>query len=237
MKKILGFTLAELMIAMAVLGILLAVVMPTMTTRTANKNKMYIKKAYYTTTEVVSALINDPELYPGIDEVCPINAGNNYIGFDCWDYDGGVRGSNSFVFDFFSALNTIEDLGEDRASFYIWANSNFIDDDSCIFSDGCFRVTTNDGIVWELPNRVGTFFAGHGNVAPANSPDNFVSLAIDVNGDAGPNCYQGDDACADRTDGFDRFIIDIFVDGRIDIRADQPWAEDAIQVGSSLTGR
>ena len=234
MKKILGFTLAELMIAMAVLGILLAVVMPTMTTRTANKNKMYIKKAYYTTTEVVSALINDPELYPGIDGVCKHNGGGGYIGFDCWNYAEGVPGTNSFAYDFFNSLNTTQELGTSHEFFT--SATDYIPDDP-ILGGNSLRVTTNDGIVWELPNRVGTFFAGHGNVAPANSPDNFVSLAIDVNGDAGPNCYQGDDACEDRTDGFDRFIIDIFVDGKIDIRADQPWAEDAIQVGSSLTGR
>lgn len=234
MKKILGFTLAELMIAMAVLGILLAVVMPTMTTRTANKNKMYIKKAYYTTTEVVSALINDPELYPGIDEVCKYNGEDGYIGFDCWNYVVGAGGSDLFAYDFFNSLNTIQELGtlED----FIDSATDYIPDDP-ILGGTRLRVTTNDGIVWELPRLAGTLFAGHGNALPANSPDNFVSLAIDVNGDAGPNCYQGEDACEDRTDGFDRFIIDIFVDGKIDIRADQPWAEDAIQVGSSLTGR
>lgn len=234
MKKILGFTLAELMIAMAVLGILLAVVMPTMTTRTANKNKMYIKKAYYTTTEIVSALINDPELYPGIDGVCPHGGSGEYIGFDCWNYTEGVSGTNSFAYDFFNSLNTIQELGtlED----FIDSATDYIPDDP-ILGENYLRVTTNDGIIWELPTLAGTIFAGHGNELPANSADNFVSLAIDVNGDAGPNCYQGDDACEDRTDGFDRFIMEIRVDGRIKIQDGQPWAEDAIQVGSSLTGR
>ena len=45
MKKYLGFTLAELMIAMLVLGILLAITMPLMAKRQVNKNKIFIKKA------------------------------------------------------------------------------------------------------------------------------------------------------------------------------------------------
>ena len=46
MRRLKGFTLTELMIALAVIGILVAIVTPTIMKTRPNKNKMMIKKTY-----------------------------------------------------------------------------------------------------------------------------------------------------------------------------------------------
>lgn len=226
MKKLLGFTLAELMVAMVVLGILLALVMPTITTRTANKNKMYIKKAYYTVTEVISILINDISLYPSIDGVCLDTGNSGYIGFDC--YDDATAGQTKLVYNIAKLLNlTTNDIGT-MAEFA--SNSNFSrsnTSDCNGVASSCYYFVTSDGIVWAFEKKAFTF----------GNPESFIKLGIDVNGSEAPNCYEGDSSCKNRVNGFDRFILKIFADGKIQVADGQPWAEDAIQIGSSLTER
>ena len=62
MRRFKGFTLTELMIALAVLGILVAVVTPAIMRARPNKNKMMVKKTFYTVENIVSSLINDETL-------------------------------------------------------------------------------------------------------------------------------------------------------------------------------
>ena len=72
MKKFKGFTMAELMIALVVLGVLVAVVTPAIMKTRPDKNKMMIKKAYYVVEGIVTNLINNPALYPdNTDNCCP----------------------------------------------------------------------------------------------------------------------------------------------------------------------
>lgn len=59
-----SFTLSEIMIAMAIFGIIAAACIPIVLNMSPNKNAIMIKKAYYTTEQIVSDLINDPIYYP-----------------------------------------------------------------------------------------------------------------------------------------------------------------------------
>ena len=65
MKK--GFTLSEVMIALTVLGVLCVTVLPAIVSTMPSQKKIMIKRAYYTTANLVSDLINDPDLYPSVN--------------------------------------------------------------------------------------------------------------------------------------------------------------------------
>ena len=59
-----SFTLSEIMIAMTVLGIIIAACVPIIMNMTPNTNAIMIKKAYYATIDIVSNLVNDHIYYP-----------------------------------------------------------------------------------------------------------------------------------------------------------------------------
>ncbi|MBO7671958.1 prepilin-type N-terminal cleavage/methylation domain-containing protein [bacterium] len=62
-----SFTLSEIMIAMTVLGIIVAACVPIILNMTPNKNAIMLKKAYYATVDIVKDLVNDPVYYPDED--------------------------------------------------------------------------------------------------------------------------------------------------------------------------
>lgn len=62
MKK-LGFTLAEILIAMGILGVIAALTMPTIHKLSPDKDKGMVLKAYKTITEINNEILNDPSLY------------------------------------------------------------------------------------------------------------------------------------------------------------------------------
>ena len=76
MKKF-AFTLSELMMALAILGIVAAITLPRLNNSMPSHNKMMMKKAYYTIEDVVSELISDEKLYPELG-----TDGTKYVGFD-----------------------------------------------------------------------------------------------------------------------------------------------------------
>ena len=230
MKKFLGFTLSELMIAMLVMGILLAVVMPTMTKRTTNKNKMFVKKAYFATSEVVAELINDDSIYATADGICPETGASGYIGFDCLPASGGQNNKyyGKLAYNFANMLNTYEEV--ELGSTYEGLSSNY-DCATYDIDSSCYSFTTTDGIHWMFP---GTKFF------PKGSTSTPYTILVDVDGlENGDNCYEGSSYadCDEKTDGFDQFRINIYADGRIEIPEDETWARDAIQISSSLTGK
>lgn len=70
MKKFLiksGFTLAEIMVCFAVLGVIATVSMPIISAKKLDNNRILFKKAYSTVERAVYELVNDPELYPDKD--------------------------------------------------------------------------------------------------------------------------------------------------------------------------
>ncbi len=231
MKKYLGFTLAELMIAMLVLGILLAVTMPIMSQKKVNKNKMFIKKAYYAATEAISELINDDSIYATIDGICPDTGESEYVGFDCLPASTTPNQNyyGKLAYQFASKLNTVENvsLGSDYSGLNTSSDCNTYN-----ISSSCYNFNTTDGIHWMFPGSTTSNFT-KGNTTKA------YTIGIDVNGlGTGPNCYQGSSAtgCSGKTEGFDQFRISIYADGKMEIPSTETWAIDAIQISSSLTG-
>lgn len=75
-----GFTLAELLISLAVVGVVAALTLPGVINSMPNKEKASYLKAHNTVTNVVAELIDDSSLYfPTFDA----NGEPNCIGFDC----------------------------------------------------------------------------------------------------------------------------------------------------------
>lgn len=66
MKKIKrkAFTLSELLIALGVIGVLTAIVMPIVFSLAPDQNTLMAKRAFYTTETVISNLMNDNLCYP-----------------------------------------------------------------------------------------------------------------------------------------------------------------------------
>ncbi len=241
-----AFTLSELMIALTVLGLLCAALLPAIVRTMPNQNKVMIKRAYYTTANIVSDMINDPNLYPPID-----SNGFSKVGFDNMDevtyggetYGGAItndgKGAFAKFISLFAAHLNIDGEIEDSCPSSSGGSGS---DDSYECEDledcppipslpggssgwkYCRLFKTPDGIHWDLRtiHQVETFTTK-------------TTIGIDVNGNKKPNCMQGDDSCKTRTSNFDRFSMEISDDGTITIPEEQTWAREALQVGSSLT--
>ncbi len=154
MTKLWGFSLSELMIALLVLGILSAVTVPAINKRQVSKNKIFIKKAYYTTAEVISELINDDKIYADATGLCPTTGESGYVGFDCPGTNGQST-TDKFVVNFADYLNIIGEIDSSSPS---------------------YRFATNDMMMWYFPKS--GCFETKGNV---NNP---CSITIDVDGDS-----------------------------------------------------
>ena len=212
MKKIKGFTLSELMVSLAVIGILVAVVTPTIMKTRPDKNKMMIKKAYYITENVVTSLINDTTLYPDNTFFCSNggSGGTCYYGFDDENsatYEGtNYSGKTKFPKLFAAKLNV-----KNRVSDY--------------------KYETSDGIKWifdEADNNTAISNGWTQGTAPAN---NCRILLVDVNGDAAPNALQASDP-----DDFDRFRIEICSNGKMKVKDDDSKAQGYVTINASVVG-
>ena len=126
-----GFTLAEVLITLTVLGILIAITIPVINQLTPNKQKIMFKKAYEVCERVVEELINEEGLYP-----------DDTLGFiyttDAVTYNGSLYSGTTKFCELFA-----EKLNISGAS-------------SCGASG--FDFTTNDGIIWDMPT--GNFTTG-----------------------------------------------------------------------------
>ena len=182
MKKT-GFTLSELMIAMVVLGILLAIIIPTIVNTRPDENKMLTKKAYYVVEQVVNALINDERLYPHKSMNCPQVTGGDtcYYGFDDTSsvtYEGTTyTGKSKFPLLFAAQVN---------------AKSSSCDDTAC-------KVVTSDGVSYDFSYSDATYGSGpYASVWTASTApsSNKRLILVDVNGDASPNCLETTSGCS-----------------------------------------
>lgn len=210
MRRLKGFTLTELMIALAVIGILVAIVTPTIMKTRPNKNKMMIKKTYYTTEQIIATLINDARLYPDMREACETGAesSENYDcawGFDADDsvtYEGETfNGNTKFEGLFRSKLNVKSGNG---AVFY-----------------------TTDGVKWDLSGTEGAW-----TKRVVSGPQNagIGEILIDVNGDYGPNAREN----ASSADEFDQYVIEVMATGKMKVADEDAKAIEYVTINTSI---
>jgi len=213
MKKFRGFTLTELMVALAVIGILTAVVTPAIMKIKPNKNKMMTKKAYYTAENIVNSLVNNQLYYPDMSDACYDGTATDDIycakGFDytekAEDIDGEeYSGSTKFAQLFASKLNIQKgsaDTAENIAA----------------------GLTTTDGMTWYLPTW-------------DKQVDSEHEIKVDVNGvGKGPDCTQDDTTKGCSEDDFDSFRIMVYPDGRMKIHDSDTKAQEYISINASVS--
>ena len=205
MKKFIAFTLAELMVALAVVGTIVAVVTPAIMKTRPNKNKMMIKKTYYTTENIVNSLINNTYLYADMTDECIKGTAECAYGFDLVDgveYEGETfSGETKFQKLFASKLNVSREIESNSKKF-----------------------ATTDGVIWDFSHIQTGWTKG---TAPKN---NVKTLTIDVNGDEGPNAFE-----ETSPDDFDQYRIDIQSNGKMRVNAADTKAAEYVTINTSVT--
>lgn len=222
MRRLKGFTLTELMVAMAVIGILVAVVTPAVMKTRPNKNKMMVKKTFYTAEQVIDTMINDERLYPDMTDVCYGRVvADNANGIHCawgFDYTNKVSfegndyiGNTKFMELFASRLN-VKRSDSAKGVYY-----------------------TSDGVKWSLGGTVGVW--GGERVGSFDDQSNggagIGTILVDVNGDEAPNCREA--ACTDSND-FDQYQIQILANGKMRINPVDAKAADYVTINTSVRG-
>ena len=209
-----AFTLSELLVALGVIGVLTAIVMPIVVSLAPDQNVLMAKRAFYTTETVVSDLLNDPFCYPKILSRVGLDDGLGYS--KCNKYGGKDNPSKESVNDAYEKLVTLF--------------TNELDLKSGITTEGTKRIfKTKDGMIWTFSDF--NFFP--------NAPDSYVLLTVDVNGDKRPNCGQSSASgqCADnnKKHGFDRFTMKILARGKVELL--DCWAIMAAKIDKKLVGK
>ena len=204
MRRFKGFTLTELMIALAVLGILVAVVTPAVMKARPNKNKMMIKKTFYTIEHVVSELINDDVLYPDHYTDChPYTAGSCRWGFDDKsevNFEGvNYSGDTKFALLFRNMLNV---------------KSN----------DGNYKFTTNDGVEWDLSSTQNAWATTATTIAGTGT--GVVKVDVDNNGTS--------IACTNTVEDCDTYEVQIFANGKLRINPNHTKAIEWVDINTTV---
>ena len=195
-----GFTMAEMLVCLAIISVIATILIPTLVRVKPNKEKAMFKKTYSVAERIVYELVNDPELYPPSD---------SYVGFDNVKevtYNGTTYGSDSVNEDaakqkfcklFAMKLNTVGP--NDDGVFCSSTNANIENTPS---------FTTTDGVEWHMP--ISNFVDGN-NISTE-------SILVDVNGKKGPN--NQDTSGSECNENVDRFEIKVRADGKM-------WVEGA----------
>ena len=192
MKYNKGFTLAEVLVTIGIIGVLSAITLPTLINTAPNKEQIMLKKAYYLISRTANELINDEDLYPERNDA-------RFSGFSNVDiHDQTADGSQArYHGQEFWGNNKFCNLMAARMN----VKGNITCDRAISLNDGG-NFTTADGIIWSLP--INNFNQGNDNSTQ--------NIQVDVNGIGGRNCFEGN-GCAIP----DRFTIMIDRFGRLTV--------------------
>ena len=216
-----AFTLTELLVALGVIAILCAILLPVIFNLMPNQNTVMAKRAYYTVQSVVAELIDDEACYP--DKTSAVN--NPTIGFDD---AAGTPNCKLWGEDH------KEDSGATQAQTKF--KTLFLDKLGIEGSEDKFE--TSDGIKWAFTDA---------SFVSSDKEGGSIKLTVDVNGSDKPNCAHkgadyskeledgGGDACKEKETGFDRFQMTIKGNGQIVINENDVWAINAVKVNRNIT--
>jgi len=183
MLKKYGYTLAEVLIVLALLGIIASILLPAVAGVRPNRDKSMFRKAYHVAERIVYELVNDDDLYS--------TAEGTKLGLDNTNsvsYNGETFGSNDITTDaakqkfcllFSKKVNIVENTARCTGK----TPKGIV-----AATKGQYDVTetsfiTTDGVAWYLP--VTNFESTDGKPVT-------VSMYVDVNGEKEPNCTYND---------------------------------------------
>jgi len=214
-----AFTLTELLVALGVIAILCAVLLPLIFNLMPNQNTVMAKRGYYMLQSVISELLNDEACYPDKSN----SSTNKKVGFD-----DGFGYANCRKWGGEENTNTIETEGNQGTKFL-----TLFKDKLNITEDSGDSFQTSEGIFWNIGNSTSLFSSSSGT----------ADIILDVNGVDAPNCGQNsqtsisggtqDENCSKRTSGFDIFTTRVHADGKIEIIDE--WAKDAVKINKNIT--
>ena len=224
MKKF-GFTLTELLIALGVIGVLAAVLMPVVHNIIPNQNVMMAKRAYYTLQTAVSDLINDPACYPDKTQA---PGSERREGFDDgYGYENCIWGNNTIP----NTSQYIETEGNAGEKFRTLMLEKMNSLDENVIIPGYTWYTAKDGISYAFSN---------GDLKP-NEVNGSIFAFIDVNGiNNGNDCTKTSvtafiPVCTNKDP--DTFSLNIFRGGQIKIYPDDTWTIEAVKANANITGK
>lgn len=187
--------MAEVMVTIAILGVLAAVMIPTVTKLAPNSRKLMFKKAYSSTETVISELINDESLYAKDPDFTGF-ANTSAVTVAGVAYSGATKFCNLFA----EKLNVMGAVDCNTAKTLAVA---------AVPGSGP-NFTTNDGVAWYVDTNAFTL----------DTPGETATINIDINGNTGysingnPNCvYVSAAVCPEP----DQFTITIRNDGKITV--------------------
>ncbi len=209
-----GFTLAELLIVLAVLAVIAAVLLPTVFNSMPDENRLKFKKGYYTLKRTIDGMVNS-EAYNITDGNFGVilNDENDPPGYAAELGTGDTMGETYFCIQFGEMLNTLKaqcktflndgddglyatKYGDDDldisnnidakclVSTNAWPTGNLNDENSTV------NFATQDGIYWSVPkdNFSGTTETGHKGQYIQNFgkvPAYYAVVCMDVDGPGG----------------------------------------------------
>ena len=213
MKK--AFTLAEMLICVAIIGTISAFSMLHIKGNIAKQNILLFKKTYSDLQEVISRIAGDTRIFPFPEY------GMKYgIGSDLADDINTAKDANYACKEITKRLITDIGASSDFEAKLTAGNIN------CGDGSTALAAPTDDAFVTNITLVNGVQIAGLGQIfeiTDATQKDNFledyIDLCVDTNGDKGPNkgCEIDNSGVKDR----DRYRIRVFYDGKVTL--DQTW--------------
>ena len=210
-----AFTLTELLIALGVIGVLAAILLPVISNLLPDQNAIMAKRAYYATQNIVSEMINDADCYPDMSRSknkvlkrIGFDDGYKYPNCELWkadtsddseDYykEGEGRPVGYSVGDPKEYYADVKFMDYFRSLLDLAGNSN---DEFNAGAHSVIAFATKDGMHWYFrPNYGDLGFNASGNRICRDSnnpsgkkcvPESYITIFVDVNGSAGPNKIQ-----------------------------------------------
>ena len=212
-KKQKGFTLAETLVTLGVIGVIAAVTIPLIKNIVPNSNKSMFRKSYYTLERAIDRMLDDDSIYPNIQTYTDSNEVTvPYYLYDKIDYKNETESKNKFCYYLQQYLNTAE----------TYTCPTTLSTTATKFA------TTTDSIDWYIRTKSSTETQQF--IIDPSQKRYAVGIIVDVNGvNKKPNC-TADSLAASKSDyptGYtasatacknpDTFILEVRYDGKLRI--------------------
>lgn len=206
-----GFTLAEVLIALCIIGVIAAITMPMVNKFRPDKTKVLYLHSYDSLTLAVGDIANNTEIYPEIGNNNLVFKDYPFMNFEAATYAGNniSGGTNKLCRALATSFNILEDVESIVSDTTVACNDTYTP----------YNKTTNSPFNISFTNKNGVEFMVTTNannpIQPAPQANTYTTdVIIDINGsdaENGPNCVYNENSCKIP----DRFTFKIAADGSL----------------------